>query len=50
MPKQAKDYMWQFAAFKAGLKPDPGKYNGPVVDFMRAAKELEVEHAHTHPE
>jgi hypothetical protein len=30
--------------FKAGLGPDPGKYKGPVIDFEKAAEELEEEY------
>jgi hypothetical protein len=43
MPEEAKDYMWALAAFKAGRGPDPGKYKGPVIDFEKAAEELEEE-------
>jgi hypothetical protein len=33
--------MERLAAFKAGRGPDPGKYTGPVIDFEKAARELE---------
>jgi hypothetical protein len=31
----------ELVEFKVGLGPDPGKYKGPVIDFEKAAEELE---------
>jgi hypothetical protein len=43
MGPEAQEFMEKYTAFKAGLGPDPGKYTGPVIDFEKAAKELEEE-------
>jgi hypothetical protein len=43
MGPEAQEFMIKLAAYKAGLGPDPGKYNGPVIDFEKAAEELEEE-------
>jgi hypothetical protein len=43
MGPEAKEWMEKFMAYKAGLGPYPGKYNGPVIDFEKAAEELEEE-------
>jgi hypothetical protein len=37
--------MKKLAVHKAGHGPYPGKYQGPVIDFIKAAKELEEEEA-----
>jgi hypothetical protein len=50
MSREAKDYMWDLAAFKAGLGPDPGPYKGPVIDFEKAAEGLEQEDPEHHDE
>jgi hypothetical protein len=34
-------YLMAVAAFKAGVGPDPCPYTGPVVDFEKAAEEVE---------
>jgi hypothetical protein len=47
---EAKEFMEKLAAFKAGLGPDPGKYTGRVIDFEKAAQELEEEEPETHNE
>jgi hypothetical protein len=47
MGPEAHDYMERLYAFKAGLGPDPGKYAGPVIDFEKAAQELEREEPET---
>jgi hypothetical protein len=43
MDPEAQAYMIKLAAFKAGRGPYPGKYTGPVIDFEKAAQELEEE-------
>jgi hypothetical protein len=40
---EAKDHIERYMAFKAGLGPNPGKYTGRVIDFEKAAEELEEE-------
>jgi hypothetical protein len=43
MSPEAHKYFEKLYAFRAGLGPDPGKYTGPVIDFEKAAAELEQE-------
>ena len=50
MGPQARDFMMRLAEFNAGMGPDPGPYTGPVIDFEKAAAELEKEKPATHPE
>jgi len=40
---EAQEHMLKVAAFKAGLGPNPGMYQGPPVDFEKAAQELDEE-------
>jgi hypothetical protein len=42
--------MEKYTAFKAGLGLDPGKYTGPLIDFEKAAEELEQEDPELHDE
>jgi hypothetical protein len=50
MPPEAHKYMMALGKFSAGLGPDPGNYTGPVIDFEKAAADLEKEKPATHPE
>jgi hypothetical protein len=50
MTPEAHEHMKKRAVHNAGRGPDPGYYQGPVVDFTKAAKELEEEEPETHPE
>ena len=50
MGPEARDWFAKFYAFKAGHGPDPGKYTGPVIDFEKAAQELEEEEPETDDE
>jgi hypothetical protein len=50
MHPEAHEFHKKYAAFKAGRGPDPGEYKGPVIDFIKARKELEEEEPETHPE
>jgi hypothetical protein len=43
MSPEAHEWFEKYYAYKAGLGPYPGKYNGPVIDFEKAAQELEEE-------
>ena len=43
MHPKAEEFMIKLAAFNAGRRPDPGDYTGPVIDFEKAADELEME-------
>jgi hypothetical protein len=43
MTPEAHEFNKKYAVFKAGYGPDPGTYQGPVIDFIKAAKELEEE-------
>ena len=43
MSPEAHKYMMALSRFNAGLGPDPGNYTGPVIDFEKAAAELEEE-------
>jgi hypothetical protein len=50
MGPEAKAFMMKLARYNAGLGPDPGDYTGPVIDFEKAAADLEREKPATHPE
>jgi hypothetical protein len=43
MTPEAHKFLEDFARTKLGLSADPGKYKGPVIDFEKAAEELEEE-------
>jgi hypothetical protein len=43
MGPEAHAYMERLHAWKAGLAPEPEPYSGPVIDFEKAAAELEKE-------
>jgi hypothetical protein len=43
MSPEAHAYMERLYAWKAGLGPEPEDYNGPVIDFEKAAADLDRE-------
>jgi len=50
MSPEAHECFENYYAYKAGLSPYPGKYNGPVIDVEKAAQELEEGEPETHDE
>lgn len=50
MNDEAREHLFKRAMHTRGKGPDPGKYQGPVVDFVKAARELEEDEPDAHVE
>ena len=50
MHPETHDFMTKLAEYNAGVGPHPGMYEGPVVDFIKARRELDQEKPERHDE